>query len=224
MNKAEVWLGERMTTRRWLYAVAGVGVVATAVGVCALAAVRPGDEAADPPAVVPAGLSSADQQPPTPAAIVVTVNVGTVSLLDGRAGVTLEVLPAVQPPQWRVSVRTVAVGPGSPVRQIDVKGRDVPELMRAVDDAVRRHDPEADRTVADTRIRAVELAGGEYRYDLQCVGTLKLDADGMADLRRMLGKAQAQWVWLSQRTIPLRNPSVVPGAMNRDTAMIEATR
>ena len=62
---------------------------------------------------------------------------------------------------------------------------------------------------AGATIHAVSMGPGEYHYDLKCVGTVRLDADGMTELKRLLDKAEAQRAWLLPRTVPLRVPSAV---------------
>ena len=211
MNKAEVWLGERMTVRRWLMAIGGVGVFAAAVGFCALAAVRPDDPSADA-AATPAALPGSSPAEQVPASVCLTVNVGPLILYDARAAVTLEMFPTHQPPDWRVAVRTQPATPTGPVREVDLAGPDVHKFVDALDDAVRRHDPDDDRTVGGTTIHAVEVAPGDYRYDLRCVGVMRLDADAVAEMRRMLTKADANRLWLAPRTVPLRMATLPPAA------------
>ena len=202
MNKAEAWIGDRMTVRRWLAAVAAVALLAAAVGYWALQPSEPDDAGSGPSTVA----GSAGEQRPTKLAI--TSDVGSVGTLDGLAAVTLSVFPLRPSDNWSVAVRTPAAAAGSTAHELDLPGPDVGKFAKAIDDAVHRHDPEADVTVANAMIHAVETAPGEFRYDVRCVGVLRLNADLMADLKRSLLQAESQRAWLMARTAPLRNPAV----------------
>ena len=204
MNKAEVWLKETMTVRRWLAVLCVVAVLATVAAYGAVSFLRPeeagGDEA------VPTALGGAGEQRPT--SLCITDNVGSIGILDGRANVTLDVYPTRLPIAWTVTVRTIpgtgTTATAATVRELELKDADTRLFAAALDGVVRNPDPDNDVTVGGTTIHAVSVGPTEYHYDLKCVGTLRLDADGMADLKRMLDKAEAQRAWLLPRTVPLR--------------------
>ncbi len=206
MMHAETWLGERMTVRRWLVVLCGVAVVATVVAALAVAALRPADDpATDEP--LPATPAAAADQRPT--AVDLVVNVGSFSDLDGRAGVTLDVFPMTVPIHWTVTIKALPPAPGGPpappvVREIDLNDGEARRFATTLDDAVRHPDPDTDLTIGGSTIHAVDVGPGEYHFDLRGVGTLRLDADGMADLKRLLDRAEAQRAWLMPRTAALR--------------------
>ena len=207
MNKAEAWIGDRMTVRRWLSAVAAVGVLAAAVGYCVLR--DPDDAAAGTfdDSAGGGGAAAGEQRPAR--GVRLTADVGSVGTIDGLATVSLTVLPLRQPADWTVTVRTDPSATATP-REIDLKGAEVRPFIAAIDEAVRRHDPESDVIVSDTTIHAVETSAGEFRYDLKCVGVVRLNADRMSELKQALRQAEAQRAWLVARTVALRNPGVTP--------------
>ena len=117
--------------------------------------------------------------------------------------------PAAVPLKWTVTIRglnptgTAAANP----REIDLSDGEVRAFAAALDEAVRHPDPDTDATVGGATIHAVDVGPGEFHYDLRSVGSLRLDADGMADLKRLLDRADAQRAWIVPRTAALRTPT-----------------
>jgi hypothetical protein len=221
MSKAETWLGERMTVRRWLATVGLIGVVAVCTAYGAVVMFRSDD--GDGSAASGGGEGSAEQRP---TAMCITSNVGSFGVLDGRAAVTLDVYPTRLPMEWAVTIRTLAGSGTAPAREIDLAGPEVRAFTAALDDALRHHDTDNDLTVAGTTIHVSESATGEFRYELKCVGTLQLDADAMSDLKRMLVKAEAQRAWLLPRTLALRATAapVLPAAVEALPRPVDSAR
>jgi len=215
MNKVETWLGERMSVRHWLAVLCVVAVVATLIAYGAVVALRSdevnltGDDAG-----LPVGATAAGEQ--RPSSMFITANVGSFSDLDGRATVTLEVWPTKLPIEWTVTIRTLpnaaASGSTSGIREIDLADGDCRTFAAALDEAVRHPDPDNDGTVGGSTIHAVSVGPNEYQFDLKNVGTIRLDADGMAELKQLLDKAEAQRAWLLPRTLPLRVAPSTPTA------------
>ncbi len=205
MTKAERWLKETMTVRRWLVVVCGVSVLATVAAYWAVSGLR-GDEAAAEEAT-PVGTSAAGEQRPT--SMFITANVGSIGVLDGRANVSLDVYPTRLPITWTVTVRTIpGIGLGNAtVREIELKDGESKLFAAALDEVVHHPDPDNDVTVGGATIHAVSAGPTDYHFEVKCIGTLRLDADGMSDLKRMLEKAEAQRAWLLPRTVALRVPS-----------------
>jgi hypothetical protein len=207
MNKVETWLGERMSVRRWLAVLCVVAVVATLIAYGAVAALRSdevnlgGDDGG-----VPVGANVAGEQ--RPSSMYITANVGSFSDLDGRATVTLQVWPTKLPIEWTVTIRTMptagATGTASGIREIDLSDGECRTFAAALDEAVGHPDPDNDGTVGGSTIHAVSVGPNEYHFDLKNVGVIRLDADGMAELKQLLDKAEAQRAWLVPRTLPLR--------------------
>ena len=113
--------------------------------------------------------------------------------------------------KWTVTVRGLAAGGAAAnPREIDLSDGDVRAFAAALDEAVRHPDPDTDATVGGATIHAVDVGPGEFHYDLRSVGALRLDADGMADLKRLLDRADAQRAWIVPRTAALRTATVGP--------------
>ena len=209
MTKAERWLKETMTVRRWLVVVCGVAVLATVAAFGALSAIRSDD--ALPDDLTPTGANGEQR----PSSMFITANVGSIGVLDGRANVALDVYLNKGPVAWTVTVRTIpGTGMGNAtVREIELKNEEARNFAAALDDAVHHPDPDNDVTVGGATIHAVVAGPTEYQFEIKCIGAIRLDADGMSDLKRMLDKAEAQRLWLHPRTVALRVPTAAPPAM-----------
>jgi hypothetical protein len=211
MTKAERWLKETMTVRRWLVVLCAVAVLATVTAYGAVSLLRGEDAAGGDD-----GSNTTTTGELRPTSLSITSNVGSIGVLDGRATVSLEVFPTRASLPWTVTIRTLpGTGlTGATVREIELKEGEPKMFAAALDEVVHHPDPDNDTTVGGTTIHVVPAgAPGEFNYELKCIGTLKLDADGVADLRRMLDRAEAQRMWLLPRTVALRVPNVPPPAI-----------